>query len=252
MAGKLAGAMIHDVDETLRALIDAKVANGSEVDVSFDSPTKDWAARQNKPTISSFLYDIREDVARRDVAPRLIKDDAGRTIGRKPPVRRFRLSYLLTAWTQQPQDEHRLLSQLLSSFLAFDEIPAEYLSGSLVDADVPTIITLALPPGQDRSLSDVWGALGGELKPSLDLVVVAPLEPGRSFETGPPVLEMPRLRVGDFTVDPDDVGAERAARKGVPLGVPVEEVEEDPSADRLQVGSDEHPGRTFVIERKPR
>ncbi len=186
--------MIHDVDETLRALIERDVIDAG-VDVSFEAPTKDWAARQNKPTVSVFLYDIREDVGRRDVAPQPIRDENGIITGRRPPPRRLRLSYLLTAWTQRPEDEHRLLSALLQGFLRSDELPEELLSGSLADAPVPTLTTLALPPTQDRSISDVWSAMGGELKASIDLVVIAPLMPGREFETGPPVERAPLFRM---------------------------------------------------------
>ena len=34
-------------------------------------------------------------------------------VGRHLPPRHFKLSYLVTAWTQRPEDEHRLLSALL-------------------------------------------------------------------------------------------------------------------------------------------
>lgn len=186
--------MIHDVDETLRALIERDVIDAG-VDVSFDAPNKEWAGRLNKPTVNVFLYDIREDVGRRDVAPQPVRDDNGTIIGRRPPARRLRLSYLLTAWTQRPEDEHRLLSALLYGLVRSDELPPELLVGSLATATVPTLTTLALPPTQDRSLSDVWTAMGGELKASIDLVVIAPLEPEREFETGPPVDRPPLFRI---------------------------------------------------------
>ena len=48
-------------------------------------------------------------------------------------------------------------------------------------------LAVGLPPPQDRSLSDVWSALGGELQPSLDLPVIAPLLPGRASAAGSPV-----------------------------------------------------------------
>ena len=41
-------------------------------------------------------------------------------------------------------------------------------------------------PG-DRAFADVWSSLGGELKPSLDLVVTAPAARGFSYPVGPPV-----------------------------------------------------------------
>ncbi len=246
--------MIHDVDETLRAMIDRLMLDGSDVEVSLEAPTRDWSVRQNKPTINAFLYDIREDLSRRDVAPIAIRNDAGTVIRRKAPPRRFRLSYLLTAWTQRPEDEHRLLSSLLSTFLAFDQIPGGddgYLVGSLLEAPVPTLLTLALPPPQDRSLSDIWSALGGELKPSLDLVIIAPVEPGRVFDTGKPVLELPRLRGMEFDVEPPNVDQERAKRAGVGHPAPAEDLDDPkkPKTHRRQVGEDQFPGRTFEIRR---
>ena len=46
-------------------------------------------------------------------------------------------------------------------------------SGALDEPDLPVYIDVGQPPSQDRSLADVWSALGGELKPSLDVVVTA-------------------------------------------------------------------------------
>jgi len=209
--------VIHDVDESLRTMIREQVVNRSDIDVVFDAPTKDWASRRTGPTINAFLYDIREDVSRRDVALQAVRDDNGRVVARRPPDRRFRLAYLLTAWTQRPEDEHRLLSALLGTFLAHDRIPDHMLAGGLVDHPLPVILQLALPPSQDRSLSDVWSALGGEMKPSLDLVVVAPIDPLRRVEPGPPVLEapVPRItrRAGDGLAEEVDGGdGERPGR----------------------------------------
>jgi hypothetical protein len=185
--------LIHDVDESLRALVRRDVADGSDVDVLFDAPTKDWAARRNGPTIDIYLYDIREDLRRRQQGMIGVLDDAGHTVARRQPPRFFKLSYLLTAWTQRPEDEHRLLSGLMTCFLMHDHVPEEVLVGGLADEGLPLGITLAIPPPEDRALSDVWTALGGELKPSLDLVVVVPVDLNRDQKTAPPVTEEPRL-----------------------------------------------------------
>src|SRR5437667_11977895 len=107
-------SMIQDVDESLRALVKRDALNGSKADVAFDAPTKDWSARRNTPTVDLYLYDIREDLTRREVMWEPIRDQTGRVTGRHPPPRRFKFSYLVTAWTQRPEDEHRLLSSLLS------------------------------------------------------------------------------------------------------------------------------------------
>jgi hypothetical protein len=106
------------------------------------------------------------------------------------------LSYLVTAWTQRPEDEHRLLSALLSCFLRFDALPEGMLTGSLAELGLPVPVTVALPPPEDRAFADVWSALGGELKPSLDVVVCVPTDTGQRPHTGPPVTAPPRVSIG--------------------------------------------------------
>src|SRR5437868_11251433 len=181
--------MIHDVDESLRTLVRRDVLNGANIEVSFEAPTRDWSSRRNSPTLNLYLYDIHEDLQRREVQHEEIRGDNGRVIGRRPPPRRFKLSYLVTAWTQRPEDEHRLLSAVLSCFLRNEIIPRELAAGALASQKFPSYLTIALPPSSDRSISDVWSALGRELKPSLDLVVTAPVDVARAMPAGPPVLE---------------------------------------------------------------
>lgn len=187
--------MIHDVDESLRALVKRDVLNGARVEIAFDAPTKDWAARQNAPTVNLYLYDIREDLQRREVAWERQRGGDGRVAEHRLPARRYRLSYLITAWTQRPEDEHRLLAAMLNAFLRHPAIPSDLAEGAIADSPLPTYLTIALPPPDDRSLADIWSALGGELKPSLDLVVTAPMDVSRSIQAAPPVIEEPRIRV---------------------------------------------------------
>ncbi|HEY2668504.1 MAG TPA: DUF4255 domain-containing protein [Actinomycetota bacterium] len=185
--------MIHDVDESLQAVVRRDVLDGANVEISFEAPTRDWAVRRNAPTLNLYLYEIREDLQRREVQFEERRDASGFVVDRRPPARKFKLSYLITAWTQRPEDEHRLLSAVLSCFIAFDALPAEVLQGELAEQQEPIRTTIALPRPPDRPVSDVWTALGGELKPSLDLIVTAPLETGRRRPVGPPVLEEPRI-----------------------------------------------------------
>ncbi|WP_322761450.1 DUF4255 domain-containing protein [Frankia sp. Cr2] len=203
--------MIHDVDATLAALLTAEALPGGEAEVVFDAPTRDWASRLNGPCVDVFLYDIREDVGRREIAAEPVRNTEGRVVARRPPPRRFRLSYLLTAWTRRPEDEHRLLSQLLGALLRHDRVPTGHLRGQLSGQPLPVLLQLALPPSADRGIADVWNALGGELKPSLDLVVVAPFDPARVVAIGPPVLEEPFLDVRRSPVDPRTQRAPDAA-----------------------------------------
>jgi hypothetical protein len=188
--------MIHEVDAAVQALITSEATGTQDVEVVFDAPTKEWAGRRNAPTIDIYLYDIREDLRRRSRGMLNEYSSEHVVVARHLPPRHFKLSYLITAWTQRPEDEHRLLSSLMACFLRFDAVPENLLTGSLADIGEPVALTIGLPPPEDRSFADVWTALGGELKPSLDLVVSAPVETGQRFVTGPPTQEAPRVSMG--------------------------------------------------------
>ena len=105
--------MIHEIDEALRRLVREEALPGSGVEVVFDAPTKEWAARRNAPTVNVYLYDIREDLRRRSRGLINEYDERGQVVSASPRRRYIKLSYLVTAWTQRPEDEHRLLSALL-------------------------------------------------------------------------------------------------------------------------------------------
>ncbi|WP_222854019.1 DUF4255 domain-containing protein [Fodinicola acaciae] len=177
--------MIHEVDEALRELVRNRALPGSDVEVAFEAPTKEWAARRNAPTVNVYLYDIREDLRKRNRGMLNSYDAQGKIEARHLPPRYIKLSYLLTAWTQRPEDEHRLLSSLMGSLFFYDALPKDILTGSLADLGMDVQITTALPPPEDRSFADVWTALGGELKPSLDVVISAPMMTGRVWPAAP-------------------------------------------------------------------
>ncbi|MFN3004670.1 DUF4255 domain-containing protein [Mycolicibacterium wolinskyi] len=220
--------MIPEVDHALRTLIEREAVDPTEVDVEFDAPTKDWASRRNAPTIGVYLYDIREDLRRRERGL-LNEYDGNRVTARHLPPRYFKLSYLVAAWTQRPEDEHQLLAALLSCFLRYEALPADVLTGSIAALGLPVPVTVALPPPEDRSFADVWTALGGELKPSLDIVVTAPTDTGRSFVAGPPVERPPRLRTNRIDAS---VGQESTQRRAV--GDPAFGQEPAPGAVRVR------------------
>lgn len=191
--------MIDEVDAALRALLKDEALGGADVEVVFDAPTKDWAARRNAPMVNAYLYDIREDVRKRTRGLTNEYNDAGVVIARRLPPRFYNLSYLVTAWTQRPEDEHRLLAQMLLCFSNYESMPPERLSGHIGSLNLPVEMRISLPPPEDRSFADVWTALGGELKPSIDVVLSVPLTPERSFPAGPPVQEGTVVTMQDMT-----------------------------------------------------
>ncbi len=179
--------MIHEVDEAIRKIVTDEVLAGTELTVVFDAPTKDWAAKRVAPVIDAYLYDIREEVARRSVGVRAERDQRGVVVAERQPMRYYRLAYLLTAWAQRPEDEHRLLSALLACFVRREAIAPEELPGALGEQALPVRVAVAAPPKDDRQVSEVWSAMGGELRAALDLVLTVPVEVGRLVVPAPPV-----------------------------------------------------------------
>jgi Pvc16 N-terminal domain len=251
--------MIQDVDESLRALIRREALDGTDVEVVLDAPTREWSARRNAPTLDLYLYDIREDLRRRENGLVDVVADDGRVTQRVKPPRWYKLSYLVTAWTQRPEDEHRLLSAVLACFASHDHLPEDVLAGQLGGSSVLVPVTVALPPPEDRALSDVWSALGGELKPSLDLVVISPFDTGQFQVAAPEVREGLRLRVGgEDTPDEREAAARRRHRALVAGQLP----ESAPPVagpayldETVRVGPADRPGRTLrlrnLTEREP-
>ncbi|MFM9446788.1 DUF4255 domain-containing protein [Streptomyces acidiscabies] len=200
--------MIHEVDEGLRRLLGESGLEASGVDVVFDAPTRDWAARRSAPTVCVFLYDIREDATRRGSGAGEVYDDEGHLVARRSPPRWFDLTYLVTAWANRPQDEHRLLSQVLTTLVANDVLPARMLSGSLAELGLTVALDTAGTGLDGPAASDVWSALGGELKASLGLRVRAPLA-GATQASAPPVTEGLVVRSAALSGD----GEVRAGRR---------------------------------------
>ncbi|MGW0903448.1 DUF4255 domain-containing protein [Streptomyces sp. NPDC002853] len=191
--------MIHEVDEVLKGLIGGGALSGADIDVSFDVPTRDWAARRNAPVVNAYLYDIREDVSLRQRGHSGLRDERDIVVRRRRPPRWFRLSYLVTAWTKTPQDEHRLLSAVLATLLPHELLSAEALPEALGRLGLSIPVTVSGSQSEARSLADIWSALGGELKPSLDLTVTVPFPAYPDYDAGPPVTEgaTVRLRAAD-------------------------------------------------------
>lgn len=223
--------MINEVDESVRNLIRAEVVNGADVDVLFDAPTREWAARRNTPTVDMYLYDIREDIRRRQIGMIDRRDDQGVVVERREVPRFFKLAYLITAWTQRTEDEHRLLSAILACFMRHDFLPESALTPVLREVGSPLQVNVAFPPPEDRQVSDVWSSLGGDLKPSVDLAVTIAMAPDTFFELAQAVMAPMRLRaVGHTTYDIEDEPRQlRESRVGLPPPAAREEPEPAPA-----------------------
>ncbi|MBP2329896.1 hypothetical protein JOF56_010281 [Kibdelosporangium banguiense] len=194
--------MLNLLDESLEEFLRAVVPLPKrEVDISFDAPDKDWSARVSRPTINMYLWDVRRNITDREFGLETVHDENGRP-HRRFPLPRVDCRYLVTAWTADIRDEHSLLGATMSALLLHSEIETEYLQGSY--QKIQPVPTIEIASGDGRDNSDFWSALGGQLKPGLDVKVTATVDSAIMLPVGPPV-----HRYAIITSAGDTVSSER-------------------------------------------
>lgn len=107
---------------------------------------------------------------------------------RRRPAPQVDCRYLVTAWTREVRDEHALLGAVLGALLQHDRIPADYLQGAY--APIRPVPRLLVASADVKDTSDFWSAVGGQLKPGLDLRVVATVDAAVTTAVGPPVEQL--------------------------------------------------------------
>lgn len=190
--------MFDDLDEALRALLkrELPVKNG-EVDIEFKQPRREWSARLSRPTIDLFLFDVREDTKRRATMPPWRPDqvDERNSVSRRRPLHVL-LHYALTAWANEPEDEHRLLARALLALYRFPQMPAELLPEGLREQPAPINLEVAQAEGLINP-SDFWSAMDNEIRPLLFCSVSMAIEP--SFTVTAPIIKTRDLRFIDVS-----------------------------------------------------
>ena len=179
--------MLADLDESLRALLKRELGrHGFDgVDIVFDAPTKEWAAGLSSPTVNLFLYDLRENLEKRDSSWEEERSN-GRAMETRPPLR-LDASYAVTAWTREVEDEHRLLSQVLGVLYAYPTVPDDVLTGRLANGTQPYPLDAQVAQGKSEDKADFWTSIGGQYKASIDYIVTVSCPSGTTMERGPEV-----------------------------------------------------------------
>ena len=183
--------MFHDLDRTLKNLLDdpAAPAELHNAEVSFETPKADYKAQQ--ATASLFLFDVRENRKLRTPEP-IVELNGDQFVRRMPPLR-VDCSYLVTTWSSKSgedkvAEEHQLLGQALAWLSRFGTIPASYLHGGLASQPFP-LPTLAAQADGRQNTGEFWNALGIPPRPAFTLVVTVAMELELQTPEGPPVLE---------------------------------------------------------------
>ncbi len=169
--------MIDELDEALRELLirDLPITN-NEVDIAFDLPTRDWASRLSRPTLNLFMHDLRENNRLRTQQPYLGEVTNGSSAMVGPNPVRVDVHYMVTAWANDPGDEHRLLGRALMVLYRYRALPDELLTGQLMEQDYEIKLKVAQYDQRDIR-RDIWTMLDNEMRPILDLTLTVAIEP---------------------------------------------------------------------------
>jgi hypothetical protein len=169
--------MIDDLDDALRDLLirDMPISN-NEIDIAFDQPTREWASRLSRPTLNLFMHDVRENNKLRTQQPYLSSSVSGvsATMGIAPV--RLDVHYMVTAWANDPSDEHRLLGRMLMVLYRYKSLPEEFLYRNLAGQDYEILMKVAQYDQRDIR-REIWSMLDNEMRPIVDLTMTLAVEP---------------------------------------------------------------------------
>jgi hypothetical protein len=167
--------VLHEVDKALKIVVSGDPKAPAGLQVVFDPPTSKWAEGLNGvPTVDLCMYDIREDMKQRKVGQVPMRNERNRIIGWRPPPRIYKISYIATCWTGETEKDHEMLGWLLGVFNGMKQLPPSSLTGSLAIWGLAAI-EVAQPKDGERPMPASLTALSGEVRPTLDIIVSAPI-----------------------------------------------------------------------------
>ncbi|MFC0434211.1 Pvc16 family protein [Kutzneria buriramensis] len=97
--------MIPTVDQALRDLLRKRLPDGTAVLLAVPDG--------GQPAVSLTLFGLRDDARGRSAGWDDVRAADGTLLGRRPPTRRYELSYVVQAHAADPETEHDLLGQAL-------------------------------------------------------------------------------------------------------------------------------------------
>ena len=189
--------MLDDLDTALQTLLLDELPTVVErieadgFDITFDVPNRENTARLTRPTLNVFLYNVQENRELRPAPWETVRVN-GALEDRRPPVR-LECHYLVTAWSNEVEDEHRLLTGAARVFFRHMRLPDSVIEGSLPEEF--ELRMMVAQPGPVKDIIDIWSVLDNDLKPSVRVTVTVPLELDVTRDA--PVITERRLEFAD-------------------------------------------------------
>jgi Pvc16 N-terminal domain len=177
--------VIAEVDQALAVLLKTQVIGDAAIAIAFEPPNRPWIQELQGPAVNLFLFDIRENLNRRDVMYEKVANADGLVIARRPPPPRFDLYYTVTAWAPKVLVEHKILAAALRCFSSMTTLPRAILPPPL--ATLPYEVLVDTASGAKRGM---FMNVGGDLKLGFELTVTVPI-PGLADQPAAPVVKQP-------------------------------------------------------------
>lgn len=155
-------------------------------DVSFDPPSRTWAAQLSRVTVNLFLFGVGRSM--QPPRPAAERTTANGRLERRPPLPMIELNYLISAWAGNVRDEHELLGDVLGCIVTHQILPTEALS-----TELPSTVQIALAPQDHGRAKDVLTAVEGSLRASFEIVITTALDGLAWREVAPRVARIEAL-----------------------------------------------------------
>jgi hypothetical protein len=152
-----------------------------EVDVRFEAPTRQWASSLFRPTISVFLYDVKENLELRHAAFRTWRE--GNTGFSKAEPRLYDFRFMVSVFSSEIEDEHAIFWRVLHTLVRFTELPTSVLPEGWEGPTTGLLCRVDQPNESSSKLTDIWSGLESSPRPALSWVVTLPVDTESEFSS---------------------------------------------------------------------
>lgn len=192
--------MIPDLDKTIEKIL---YANGgfsrNDIDVSFDTPDREWSSRLSRPSISCWAFDLRENMKLRSLERQVSRN--GSQTSTLYPSYRMDVTYLITAWARKMEDEHRLLWRALAALKRTPVLKPRDCEGELRYQQHDVLMLTATPSDHPTNMVDLWGVVDNVMH--MGFTLCATLELERDFVFTAPAVSGPAVITTGFSENPE-------------------------------------------------
>lgn len=179
--------MLHASSAALRAHLETALADRGAV--TSEPPSGDLAAGPAADVavrgIGVHLFHVAASDQGQSVESVEVRDDQGRVVGRRAPLRRFRTRWLVWTWAPTAAERLALLDGALRKLAAEPVLPPD-VAGPELTAGGPLQLETAPATSTAAELAGVFAGLGVPARPALEVVLTVGLLPPVEPVSGPP------------------------------------------------------------------